>query len=165
MIFERGGVRRIDGGVRVRLTPDERDVLSTIPSQLRDVFRGEAGHDELLARLFPPAYDDAAAEAEFHLTRGSELARLRSETLDRFQTSMLKGADHRGHWAVDLSWDEAHAWLQVVNDTRLVLASIDGITSEADWDAPVETSERLLLHWLGWLEEQLVQALMSTLED
>lgn len=164
MAFDRRGVRRIAGGVRVRLTPDERDVLSTIPAQLRDVFRGEAGPDELLARLFPPAYDDAAAEAEFHLTRGSELAELRSETLDRFLTSMLKGEDHRAHWVVELDWDEAHAWLQVVNDSRLVLATAEGITTEADWDIPPETPQRLLLHWLGWLQEQLVQALMSTLD-
>ena len=164
MVFDRSGVRRVTGGVRVRLTPDERDLLATIPAQLRDVFRGEAGPDELLARLFPPAYDDAAAEAEFHLTRGSELAELRGETLDRFLTSLLKGGDHRGHWAVTLDWDEAHAWLQVVNDTRLVLATAEGITTEADWDVPKETPQRLLLHWLGWLEEQLVRALMSTLD-
>lgn len=164
MVFDRSGVRRVGGGVRVRLSPDERDLLATIPAQLRDVFRGEAGPDELLARLFPPAYDDAAAEAEFHLTRGNELAELRSETLDRFLTSLMKGGDHRGHWAVDLDWDEAHAWLQVVNDTRLVLATAEGISTEADWDVPQETPQRLLLHWLGWLEEQLVRALMSTLD-
>ena len=164
MVFDRSGVRRVAGGVRVRLTPDERDLLATVPAQLRDVFRGEAGPDTLLARLFPPAYDDAAAEAEFHLTRGSELAELRSETLDRFLTSLMKGADHRAHWVVDLSWDEAHAWLQVVNDCRLVLATAEGIATEADWDVPHETPQRLLLHWLGWLQEQLVTALMSTLD-
>lgn len=161
----RSGVRRIGGGVRVRVTPDERDLLATIPAQLRDVFTGEAGADELLARLFPPAYDDAAAEAEFHLTRGSELSAIRSQTLDRYLASFMKGDDQRGAWVVDLDWDEAHAWLQVINDSRMVIATADGIRTEADWEAPVETPERLLLHWLGWLEEQLVHALMSTLDD
>ena len=164
MALSRSGVRRISGGVRVRLTPDERDVLATIPAQLRDVFTGEAGSDDLLTRLFPPAYDDAVAEAEYHLTRGGELGARRSETLDRYLTSFAKGDDHRAHWIVDLDWDEAHAWLQVVNDSRLVLATAAGIRTEADWEAPIDTPERLLLHWLGWFQEQLVSALMSTLD-
>lgn len=160
----RSGVRRVAGGVRVRLTPDERDLLATIPAQLRDAFTGDAGPDELLARLFPPAYDDAAAEAEFHLTRGGELAEQRSVTLDRYLASFMKGEDRRAHWVVELDWDEAHAWLQVVNDSRLTIATIEGIRTESDWDEPIQTPQRLLLHWLGWFQEQLVTALMATLD-
>lgn len=161
----RSDVRRIDGGLRVRLRPEERDLLAMLATDLRGVLVGDVGSDQLQARLFPPAYADADKEAEYHLTRGSELAHRRSETLDRFVDSMAQGAPQRSGWSVDLDWDAAHAWLQVVNDARLVLSTAEGITTEADWDVEPETPQRMVLHWLGWFEEQLVVALMSTLDD
>lgn len=167
MPFSRSGVRRVPDGVRVRLSADERDVLHALPGELRGLLTGQEGPDPLLARLFPPAYEDPAAEAEYRMTAGDHIGEHRSETLDRFLTSFHKGADQRGRWEVPLDWDEAHAWLQVVNDARLVLATVEGIRTEADWDrGPDHASHRsLLLYWLGWFEEELVSALMTTLDD
>jgi hypothetical protein len=159
-------VKRLPGGgLRVRLDPQERDLLFTIPQQLRPAWTGEAGPEDVLARLFPPAHAEADLEAEYRMLTGDQLALRRSETLDRFLTSFHKGAEHRGAWTAELSPDEAHAWLQVVNDTRLTLATVEGIRTESDWEAQPQTPRRLLLHWLGWFEEQLVGALMGALED
>jgi hypothetical protein len=166
-VFSRSGVRRIPGGLRVRLTPDERDVLHELPAELRELLTGASGPDSLLARLFPPAYEDPADEAEYQVTAGDAVAEHRSETLDRFLTSFHKGEEHRDRWTVSLDADEAHAWLQVVNDTRLVLATAEGINDESDWDAGPDPSRprTVLLYWLGWFEEQLVAALMSSLDE
>lgn len=166
MALGRTTVKRLPGGgLRLRLDHHERDVLFTVPQQLRPAWLGEAGPDELLARLFPQAHAEADLEAEYQMLTGGQLAKQRSETLDRFLTSFHKGEEHRGVWTAELSPDEAHAWLQVVNDTRLTLATVEGIRTEADWDEEPQTPQRLLLHWLGWFQEQLVGALMGGLED
>lgn len=166
MPIGRTPVKRLPGGgLRVRLGQDERDLLFSIPQQLRPAWTGEAGPDELLARLFPPAHAEADLEAEYRMLTGGELAGRRSETLDRFLMSFHHGEEHRGVWTAELDPDEAHAWLQVVNDTRLTLATLEGIRTESDWEEEPQTPQRLLLHWLGWFEEQLVAALMGTLES
>jgi hypothetical protein len=65
---------------------------------------------------------------------------------------------------VDLTVEEATAWLGVLNDLRLALGvrleiteDFDGQVDDADPRAPAMH----LLSYLGWLEEHLLEALSS----
>ncbi len=72
--------RRIErdrsGGYRLRLPAEERQLLRSLPAQLREVLRtdGRRPADPSLRRLFPPAYaDDAEADDEFRRLMRDEL--------------------------------------------------------------------------------------------
>ena len=143
-----------DGAVRLKLPRIERALLRSVHAELRGLLE-ESPSDPDLRRLFPPAYaDDQASNAEYErLTRddlrGSKLEALRvmEETVD---------ADR-------LSEEQLGAWLGALNDLRLVLGTRLGVTEELDPERLDEmdpqTSAYALYFYLGWLEEQVVQAL------
>ena len=164
-----GAVRlRPDGGLRVTLTRREHAALGALPAQLRAVIDGSA--DSTLAeavrmRLFPRAYEDDELDAEFRRLAADDLARGRLDQLAIFESTLERPLPPRGKVRIDLDPDEAVAWLAVVNDTRLMLGAALGITTEAQWeDEPdSEAAASVLLWYLGWLEEGLVQAMMGSL--
>jgi hypothetical protein len=164
------GVRRVDEArVRVTVGTGEHDALRSLPPQLRPILAGEADSDladRVRSRLYPRAYDDDELDAEFRELVGSGLADQRLEQLEVFTRTLAGGTHSRGRWRVDLDPDEAHAWLAVVNDTRLVLGSLLGVTDEDHWsEGPDEDDPASVMLWyLGWLEEELVQALMGSLD-
>jgi hypothetical protein len=65
--------------------------------------------------------------------------------------------------ALRVSEEEILAWLSALNDLRLVLGTKLGATEDTDpediaEDDPLAPSYALY-HYLGWLEEQVVEAL------
>ncbi|CAN5890705.1 MAG: DUF2017 family protein [Euzebyales bacterium] len=169
-MFRRHGARRLPGGgLRLVIAVVERDALRQLPDQLRAIADGEAAGpqaDAHRARMFPAASDDPETDRTYRELVGSSLAEDRVDQLARFASSLQAGRTTAGDWTVDLDADEAHAWMVVTNDARLVLGNLVGIRSEADWERGPDPADHrsLLLWWLGWLEEQLVQALMGGLE-
>lgn len=147
----RGIDRRVDGGFRVRLPAEERDVLAALPAQLREALdEGEP----TLYRLFPPAFaedDEANAEYAQLVGRGLLDGKLRA----------LAELERTAH-AETLTEDELGAWLGGLESLRLALGTQLDITEESyvsvdpsDPDAP----RLALYHWLSWLQEEVVQAL------
>lgn len=162
------GVRRLpDGGLRVRLTGRERELLRSLPAQLRPALSGEHGDVEISRRLYPPAYDDADADAEFRRLIGDDLRDERLRALDTFAASLDGGVSGRLGWSVELDAASADAWLSAVNDARLVLGCLLGISDEGRWETgPDEDSAAsVVLYYLGWLQEELVAALLTGLPD
>jgi hypothetical protein len=162
------GVRRRDGGVQVTLGADEHTALSALPEQLRPLVRGEAPDalaEAVRGRLFPRAYDEDDLDAEYRDLVGDELVAGRLEQLDTFARTLAAGERTRGRVRIDLDEEEATAWLAVVNDTRLVLGALLGITTEDQWEDGPDTEDpaSAMLYYLGWLEESLVEALMGSL--
>ena len=151
------GRRRIertrDGTFRLRLPPDERDILRTLPAQLRSLL-DEAPEDPSLERLFPPAYDDLESEAEYRQLMRDELLDGRRRALEVVEETV----EHDR-----LSPEQAQAWLTALNDLRLVLGTQLGVRDDellerldpADPRAPALG----LYAYLSWLQEQLVEAL------
>jgi hypothetical protein len=164
------GVRRVPGGgVRVTLGPDEHAALAALPPQLRPIVSGEAEDDLAAAvrdRLFPEAYEDSEMEAEFRTLAGADLRSGRLDALDTFARTLAGGREVRGRMRIELDADEAAAWLAVVNDTRLTLGALLGITTESQWEGGPDPGDPAsgMLWYLGWLEEELVQALMGSLD-
>lgn len=149
------------GGYLVRLPAAERELLRTVPRQLRTLLtEGDPAADPALRRLFPPAsLEDERLRAEFErLTRDELLAgRLAAaETMERT-------AD-----AERLTEEELLAWLSAINDVRLVLGTRLDVTEETtfeDFAALPEDDERVRMYavyaYLTFLEDQLVEALSA----
>jgi hypothetical protein len=161
------GARRLpDGSVRVRLRRGERELLAALGAQLAPIVRGDEGPAALRSRLFPPAAADPAVEAAYRELVGDNLEAERLGALETFIATLERGTPARGGgWRIELDPDQAAAWLSVVNDARLVLAGAVGITTEADWEAGPEPDDptTVALYYLGWLEEELVDALTGSL--
>ncbi len=166
----RSGVRRAaDGGVRVTLTSRERDLLRSLAPQLRPILAGEQDLDTaggwVRERLFPSAYSDPLDEMEYRELIGDGLARERLAALDAFAATLDGGAEGRLTWSTSLDADQAHAWLSATNDARLTLAMVLGVTDESEWERrpDPEDATTVVLHYLGWLQEQLLAALSGQL--
>ena len=152
--------------VRVRLAQDELAVLRGLPGQLRTVL-GEDEDEPVNRRLFPPAYLDVAdieRDAEYRRLMHDDLVEEKLANLDLVTASLERGSSSVRRWTVELTDEEAAAWLGVLNDLRLALGVRLDITE--DYDGAVDDTDPRapafhLLSYLGWLEEQLLDALQS----
>jgi hypothetical protein len=144
------------GRFEIRLPREEREALRALPAQLRQVL---ASNDPALERLFPPAYpDDPASAAEYDRLVHEDLLAHRLSALDILEATI----DARR-----LSEDEMTAWLGALNDVRLVLGTRLEVTEEMDPDdvdaSDPRTPSLALYYYLGWLQEQVVEALAGGL--
>ena len=160
--FKRVGRDRL----RVRLSQDEVAVLRGLPDQLRTVL-GEDEDEPVNRRLFPPAYLDVAdieRDAEYRRLMHDDLVSEKLANLDLVTASLERGSPSVRRWTVELTDEEAAAWLGVLNDLRLALGVRLDITEDYDGDVD-DTDPRApafrLLSYLGWLEEQLLDALQT----
>jgi hypothetical protein len=152
--------------VRVRLAQDEVAILRGLPDQLRSVL-AEGGDEPVNQRLFPPAYLDVADiehDTEFHRLMHDDLVTEKLANLDLVTDTLARGSTSVRRWTVELTDEEATAWLGVLNDLRLALGVRLDITEDFDGDVN-DTDPRApalrLLSYLGWLEEQLLDALQT----
>ena len=144
------------GGYRLRLPAEERELLRSLPTQLREVLRTG---DPSVRRLFPPAYtDDAEANDEFRRLMRDELLDGKLHALRVVEETA--GADH-------LTGEQLEAWLGALESLRLYLGTQLDVTEETyvqelqpdDPDAPALA----LYAYLSWLQEQAVEALSAGL--
>ena len=152
-------IRRLrGGGFALRLPREERDVLRSLPAQLRALIDDD---DASVARLFPPAHpDDPTGEAEYRGLVGDELVAGRRRALEIVEGTV--DADR-------LDDEQLAAWLSVLNDARLVLGTQLDVTEDLDPDrVPDEGPDAYrfaLYFYLGWLQEQIVEALASGIPE
>ena len=151
--------RARDGTVRLRLPRNERELLRSLPAQLRELLGEE--DDPSLGRLFPPAYpDDDEADDEYErLTRRELLAgKLRALAV------VEETAD-----AERLDDAQLEEWVRALNDLRLVLGTRLGVTEDSYASVPgpgdPRAPELALFGYLTWLQEQGVQALSEALPE
>lgn len=147
--------RNRHGGVDLRLSSDERDLLLSLGPQLRALLT-DTPQDPILKRLFPPAYvEDTEAESFYRLLARDELVNRRLANLDNLE---------RAARADKLSPEEALAFLNALNDLRLVLGTRLEVTEDLDPDDLDEDDPRsqalAVYGWLGWLQESLLSVLL-----
>ena len=143
------------GGYRLRLPREERELLRSLPEQLRDVMRSD---DPGLRRLFPPAYEEPEADDEYRRLMRNELLEGKLAALRVVEETA--GADH-------LSQEELEAWLGAIESLRLYLGTVLDVSEDPtanalhphDPDAPAMA----LYGYLSWLQEQAVEALSAGL--
>ena len=153
-------IRRIQrdrkGGYRVRLPPEERALLRSLPVQLREVMETD---DPALRRLFPPAYpEDSEADDEFRRLMREELLEGKLAALHVVEETA--DADH-------LSGEQLEGWLGALESLRLYLGTQLDI-SEATYDEELDPGDPAapalaLYGYLSWLQEEVVAALSSSL--
>lgn len=170
MVPLRHGVRRrAGGGVRVTLTTQERDALRAVPDTLHPVLSGDRSDlaRAVRDRLFPRAYDDDELEHEYRSMVSEDLYEQRAKAVAAFDESLDRGRVSGRSWTIDLAPEDAEVWLSVVNDARLTLGTLLGVTDENHWeDGPDRDNPASMLLWyLGWLEEGLVHALTGSLPE
>jgi hypothetical protein len=146
-VFSRPVKRTRSGRFQLHLSAEERDALRSLPGELKALMA--AGTDDPnLRRLFPPAYpDDPKLEAEYERLVRDDLVANRTAALD----VMAKTVD-----ATELDEDEMSGWLSAINDLRLVLGTQLDISED---DLGGDTALDRLYHYLGYLEEMVVEAL------
>jgi len=187
-----GAFRRSRGRVSARFTAAQAVILRNLVSQVTELMGagaepatapagpgeqplsleelaaaiGAAGptsppDDPVLARLLPDAYrDDPEAAGEFR--RYTEQG-LRSGKVAAAQTVL--DTLPAGGGRVRLGPEDAQAWLRALNDVRLAIGTVLGITEDyedemeaASWADP-RSAYLEVYHWLGYVQDSLVRAL------
>jgi hypothetical protein len=125
------------------------------------------GADPVLERLFPRAYpeaEDVERDAEYHQLVHDDLLQEKLANLDVVTSTLDRGKASLRRWTIDLTEDEAGSWLGALNDLRLALGVRLEITEDFDGDidpSDPQAPALRVLSYLGWLEENLVDALSS----
>ena len=150
--------RTPEGDFLLTISAEEREMLRSLPGQLRELL---GTGDPSLRRLSPPAHpDDARQEAEYRELVGQDLEAQRRQSLEVMEATID---------AERLDKEQLSAWLASLNDLRLVLGTRLDVTEEMYEEGLPERDRRspvfALYLYLGWLEEQVVAALAASLHD
>jgi hypothetical protein len=172
------------GGVRAYLAPTEASLLRSLvgqvitliapdgppPGQPDDLLAWDAQFSEdqlqtpddpVLARLLPDGYrDDPDAAGEFRRYTESSLRSAKQQAAQEMLDTLPEAGGR-----IQLTHDQAHAWLKALNDVRLALGVRLDVTEEFEqqWgrlraDDPQWAAYEVYA-WLGAVQESLVQAL------
>jgi hypothetical protein len=158
-------VRRAGPGrFLLRLDPQERRILGSLVAELRAelVDPESAVPGGALARLYPPAFPgDPEAEAAFADLVLADLVETRQDRAAIVEATID---------AQELDDAQAEAWLDTLNDVRLVLGSSLGMDvgddagkrTHDDPDDP-DAMREAVFAYLGWLVAAFVDALAGAL--
>src|SRR6516162_4485883 len=172
------------GGARAYLAPTEASLLRSLvgqvitliapdgppPGQPDDPLAWDAQFSEdqlqipddpVLARLLPDGYrDDPDAAGEFRRYTESSLRSAKQQAAQEMLDTLPEAGGK-----IQLTHDQAHAWLKALNDVRLALGVRLSVTEEFEeqWgrlraDDPQWAAYEVYA-WLGAVQESLVQAL------
>jgi hypothetical protein len=147
------------GDYLLRIPSSERELLRTLPAQLRELLTGgDAATDPALRRLFPPAtMDDAQINAEFDRLMRDDLSAEKLAAIDTFERTVD---------AQRLSEDELTSWLAAINDLRLVFGVRLNVTEEttaANYDPEDPLAQLYAVYlYLTFLEDHLISALADS---
>jgi hypothetical protein len=148
-----------DGPPVPRDQPD--DVLDWDVALDAQLEQPETPEDPVLARLLPDGYrDDPNAAKEFRKYTESSLRSAKQQAAQEMLDTLPEAGGK-----IQLTHDQAHAWLKALNDVRLALGVRLGVTEEFEeqWgrlraDDPQWAAYEVYA-WLGAVQESLVQAL------
>jgi hypothetical protein len=153
-----GRVRRSRrGDFELRIPPEELAALRSLSGQLRALLETD---DPALKRLFPPAYpDDPERDEEYRRLMREDLVAGRLSSLEVMERTLD---------ASRLGEEEMVSWLDAINDLRLVLGTQLEVTEDT-YDEEISDDDPrapalAIYYYLGWLEEQVVEALSSGLD-
>jgi Domain of unknown function (DUF2017) len=169
------------GGVKAVLAAAEASLLRSLVGQIMDLIEPEAARatdldeleallqaeaaqtptDPVLARLLPDGYrDDPDSAGEFRKYTELSLRAVKYESAQMMLDSLPEAGGK-----LQLSPDQAQAWLKSLNDVRLALGTKLGVTEdfEDQWDKLARDDPRRtafeVYAWLGAVQESLVRAL------
>ena len=148
-------------GVVLLLEEHEADLLRKLLDEMHTLLEADVRVDPVNQRLFPDPYETDEDSAAYHEMVGDELRSEKTAAVQRFRSALGSS----GAVNASLTADEAAAWLPVLTDIRLAIGTRNDVTEETmsrevDPDDP-DHAGLLVLHWLGWLQESLLEVLME----
>jgi hypothetical protein len=164
--------RRRGGGVSVRFEAIEVEALFDLASQVDSLFAGgvpEHGTDPVRDRLFPRAYVDPTedtAEGDFQSVVHEDLVRAKSDAVAALLADLDGSTDRRDRLLLELDPPAIEQWVGALNDLRLTLGVVLGVTEDEDDDLPDDdprAAGMATYHWLTWVQGSLVEVLMEDL--
>ncbi|MGC8627968.1 MAG: DUF2017 family protein [Acidimicrobiales bacterium] len=139
------------GTYEVSLHPEDRELLRSLPAQLRAAIAARPD-DHNLRRLFPPAYtSDPEAEREYRRLMGTDLDESRSRALDTLASTA---------GAAELSKEQLDDWVRALNAIRLWLGTVLDVSEDEPED--VDDPGHLLYTFLTALQSSAIDALSGT---
>jgi len=145
-------------GVRVRLAEDEAELLRRLVAEMRTMLEVHISQDPVIQRLFPDAHVSSEEAADFRALTEDDLSAAKRSALETVSASLASD----GRLDTTLREAEVDAWLSVLTDLRLAIGARLEVTEElmsADVDPQDKNAPALVtLHWLGWLQEMLLEA-------
>lgn len=150
MGFRHQPIRRTKSGIELSLSENEREMMGVLVTQLRELLGSD---DASLRRLFPTAYqNDPQRDAEYQILARSELQDRKYAALDTVDETLH---------ATLLDDEQAIAWMQVINQLRLVLGTrldVGEDDDDFDPDGP-DALSRSVYFLLGMFLDQFVAAM------
>ena len=141
--------------------PSRPDDLAALEEMLYPPGAAQTPEDPVLARLLPDAYsDDPEAAGEFRKYTEPALRSAKYEVAKQVLDTLPEAGGR-----IQLSKDEALAWLKALNDVRLALGVRLDVTEdfEQQWTKLDREDPQWAAYevyaWLGAVQESLVQAL------
>lgn len=166
-----------DGEIKAALSAAETSVLQQLAQELLHLLGESDQHDDplaaalgistndrlpedpALARLLPDAYQNPEHAGEFRRYTEHGLREGKRERLEQLLSGL--GGEIR------LSNEDAERWAMAINDIRLFLGTRLDV-SEASEDEFAQASDDdprkagyAVFAWLGWLQQTLIEALLS----
>ena len=147
-----------DSTLRIKFGAQEAALMRQVVNEIGQVIAGEET-TAIHQRLFPDAFDDPEETKKYNAMVHDELRANKMRALDAIRNNL----GDPGRVSVTLSSGDAHLWLTALTDIRLALgvrlgATEDHMVREPDPDDP-DGPAMAVLHWLGWLQEMMVENL------
>lgn len=139
--------------IRVELPAEAVAVLSGLPAWLEHA--GVDPRDPAGPRLNQSPYpDDPIASAQYEIDMDDEIDQRRREDRELFGTTLSQAVE-----GTELDAEQAEAWMRVVGDARLMLATRLGVTRNEQLNDPATSPQEHLLHYLTYIQSQLIDAI------
>lgn len=147
-------------GVLVHLEDHEAGLLRNLLAEMATLLEADVRVDPVNRRLFPDAYESDEDSSSYHELVGDELRSHKAEAVEQIRSAL----GQEGAFEESLSRDEIAAWLPVLTDIRLAIGTRNDVTEEmmgreVDPEEP-GSAGLLVLHWLGWVQESILEVLM-----
>lgn len=147
-------------GIEVQLLSTEIAILERLGALLQGA--GVEKDDPAAQRLRPVIYaDDTQASREFDRLAAKERVEVRSADREKFADG-LKAAEAG---VFTLARDDAATWARVLGESRIVLAARKGLFDTGLPEGRPKDPEVALVMYIGLLQEELVAAMLATMED
>ena len=179
-------------GYRCNLDTDEMHLIRRLVGEVRELLTITPPDDPKMQRLFPPAYDraeDTEANSDYRRLMRDELVASRLESLSVIDelfgepdagdpdsrdadSSRARSRKAPASSSLSMTEDQLHAIAKSLNSVRLILGTLLGLSDDSDNDddndnddAPiVDESSMALYHYLSWLLESAIDAMMQALD-
>lgn len=153
--------KKINKGMRVDLEGDEAEILRRLIAEMQLLLKAELKDDPVNQRLFPQAYLDPSDNDAYNELTGDELRNTKKQAVQKVSDRL----GSRGGFKGTIPDEEVDAWLTLLTDLRLAIGTRLGVTEEdmaedVAADSP-DAQAYAVMHWLGWLQESLLTALLD----